>query len=221
MLREEAIWFGERLGHIMSTNASPVLNIGSSTKHFRSVEQPQIDNYIFSVLDKQGIEVVHLDQKNAEGVDIVGDLSQPAFLNEVKGLKCKTIFCNNLLMHLEKNDRENLVKVIDEILPSKGFIYLSTSYNFPYTPDPYDSNYRPDTKELASLFNGYQIIDSRIVEGTFSFFKSVTRKPRFGLIILIRLFTPFYKFRTWKYLIKYLPKSMKKYSASCVILQKG
>ena len=79
MLREEAIWFGDRLGHILSGNASPVLNIGSSTRHFRSIEQPQIDQFIFSVLENREIRVIHLDQKNAEGVDIIGDLSDPDF----------------------------------------------------------------------------------------------------------------------------------------------
>ena len=220
MLREEAIWFGDRLGHILSGNASPVLNIGSSTRHFRSIEQPQIDQFIFSVLENREIRVIHLDQKNAEGVDIIGDLSDPDFLEQVKQLKCRTIFCNNLLMHLEEQDRLNLVNVISEILPSKGLLYLSTSFNFPYTPDPYDSYYRPEPDNLISLFKGFKTIDKKIVSGSGSFFRSVTKNPRFGLIILTRIFTPFYKFRTWKYLIQYLPNSFKNYSASCVILQK-
>lgn len=220
MLREEAIWFGERLGHILSLGASPVLNVGSSTKHFRSVIQPQIDQFIFNPLEQQGIKLVHLDQKNAEGVDIVGDLSDPAFLEKVKGMECKTIFCNNLLMHLDEKDRLNLVEVFDKILPSGGLIYLSTSFSFPYTPDPYDSYYRPDPLDLASLFPRYSILDKKIVEGSGSLYKSVTKKPRFGMLILARIFTPFYKFRSWKYLIQYLPKFFNRYSASCIIIKK-
>lgn len=220
MLLEESIWFKERLSNIINAAASPVLNIGSSTKHFRSVIQSHIDRNIFSVLEQHGLKVIHLDQKNAEGVDVVGNFSDAAFLQKVKALQCKAIFCNNLLMHLEKQDRDNLVQVMDHLLPSGGFIYLSTSQTFPYTPDPYDSYYRPNPDELYSLFKNYKLVDKAVVLGQDSLFKSAKRNPRFAAILLTRLVTPFYKFRSWSFLMKYLPKFFEPYSAACLILQK-
>ena len=79
----ESKWLGERLAAISDDQLFPLLNIGSSTLEFRTVTQPYIDHNIFTPLRKRGGTVYHADIKAAPGVDLVGDLLDPAFLAEL------------------------------------------------------------------------------------------------------------------------------------------
>ena len=54
--------------------------------------------------------------KEDEGIDLVGDLSNENFRNEVKKLKPKLILCNNILMYLNKNTRKKLSNTLYEVL---------------------------------------------------------------------------------------------------------
>ena len=59
---------------------SPLLNLGSSTGHFRRVTKPHIEALLFAPLRRAGVEVVHCDIKRDEGVDLVADVSRVAAL---------------------------------------------------------------------------------------------------------------------------------------------
>lgn len=221
MLVEESIWFRERLSYLIAEHASAVVNIGSSTKLFREVIQPHLYLNIFQPLEQAGVQVIHLDRKTDVGVDIVGNLQDIDFIATLKKMKYAGIFCNNLLMHLELKERQELIKSIDSILPSRGYLFLSTSYNYPYCPDPNDSFYRPNNLGLELLFPNYEVLESAVVNGHGSLYKDMTANKKYGLILTLRLVLPFYKFRSWKFLIRYLPNLFKPYSASCVVLRKN
>jgi hypothetical protein len=53
---------------------SRALDVGSSTSHYRTVEQPHIEEQVMAPLRARGVEIVHLDVKQAPGVDVVCDL---------------------------------------------------------------------------------------------------------------------------------------------------
>ena len=84
MLIEESVWIKNKIaGHLNEANF-PLLNIGSSTGHFRKVIQKHIHENIFVPLELAHKKVIHLDMKMAEGVDMIGDLAEDEFRESLK-----------------------------------------------------------------------------------------------------------------------------------------
>lgn len=216
---EEAEWFESRLPD-SSTPTGTVLNIGSSTREFRTVRQPYIEEKLFRPLEERGFNILHVDQKAADGVDVVGDLHDPEFVHSLGGLECEIVFCNNLLMHLKRADRARLVAAIDRILRPGGLLYLSTATRYPYTSDPYDSYYRPDDLQLAALFPGYDVVDSTVVQTARSLLDSLRADKAFALRVAGRALVPIYKPWSWYVLMRYVPQIHKPYKTACVVLRK-
>lgn len=79
MLRLEAEWLGERMARIPDNDLFPLLDLGSSTLEYRTQTQPYIERNIFAPLRARGGIVYHLDVKPEPGVDVVGNLEDPAF----------------------------------------------------------------------------------------------------------------------------------------------
>lgn len=219
MHSEEATWFESRLPG-PSSSTGIVLNIGSSTREFRTVRQPYIEERLFRPLKERGFEIVHVDQKVADGVDLVGDLHDAEFVNRLSQLRAEIIFCNNLLTHLKEADREGLVTAVDRILKSGGLLYLSASTRFPYITDPYDSYYRPDDRQLAALFPEYEVLDSAVVQMATSFLDTLRADKALALRVAARAFVPIYKPWSWCVLMRYLPQIHKPYTTACVVLRK-
>src|SRR5258708_3620018 len=61
MMRCDAEWLGRTLAGLSAEELSPILNLGASTRHFRQVEQPYIDELVFRPLEARGVRVVHCD----------------------------------------------------------------------------------------------------------------------------------------------------------------
>jgi hypothetical protein len=160
MLEAEAKWFGTRLGAIDAPEVFPMLNIGSHTEQFRTTSQPWIDRFIFAPARARGV-VKHTDIRFAHGVDIVGDLTEPAFVQDLRGMNFKSVFFSNVLEHIEK--REELAGTVTAIVPSGGYLFVSVPYRFPYHPDPIDTMFRPTPEELATLFPGTRTHAAEIV----------------------------------------------------------
>lgn len=220
MHSEEATWFGARLPET-SVTRGVVLNIGSSTQEFRTVVQPYIDQRIFRPLSERGFEVVHIDQKPAAGVDMVGDLHDQKFVDRLSAIEADLVFCNNLLMHLRRPDRDRVVRAVDRVLKPGGLLYLSTATRYPYTSDPYDSYYRPNDRQLAALFPGYEVLDSTVVQAGSTFLDDLRRNKLFALKVAARALVPVYKPWSWYVLLRYLPEINKPYETACVVLRKS
>jgi hypothetical protein len=99
MLLEEAKYLGYYINSV-EQNIFPMINIGSSTGYFRTEIQPHINEYIFDPLQKQNKSVIHADIKQDNGVDLVGDLNDPAFISTCKSRGVKSVLCANLLEHV-------------------------------------------------------------------------------------------------------------------------
>ena len=222
MLLEESIWVGEKIDEIILLNSLPILNVGSSTKEYRTQRQSHIQKNIFDLIPNESKNVIHLDMKAADGVDIVGDLYDRNFLEEIKTLKVKCILFNNVLMYLDKKQRKKLSEILNEILEKDGYLIVTNSHVFPPAPDPVESYYRASPDKLQQeLFENFNIIDAKIIENNYSFNKQLKARPNLIPIKIARFLLPFYKFDEWKFMLNYYLNNYNcNYSASCSFLQK-
>lgn len=131
---------------------SPLLNLGSSTRDFREREKPHIQRELFGPLEAVGVEVVHSDLKPAEGVDLVGDILDPAVQRELQARGFKCVLIANLLEHVR--DPAAVAAACEEIAGPGGLILATVPSSFPYHADPIDTGWRPSPAELAALFRG-------------------------------------------------------------------
>jgi SAM-dependent methyltransferase len=156
MLPAEARWFAQQVATLGDDSLFPMLNVGSHTAEFRSKTQPWIDRYLFRPFAERGRKVVHTDIQNADGVDLVGDLTDPQFLSSVRAMKFRSVFCNNLLEHVP--GPEKICHAMAAAVEPGGYLLISVPHRFPYHPDPLDTMFRPSPEELAKLFPKTEIV---------------------------------------------------------------
>ena len=218
MLIEEARWLYRHLSRLDPDDVYPLCNIGSSTEHFRCIEQPYIDKYLFAPARAQNRKVIHVDMKAARpGVDLVGDLADPDFLTQLAGLDIRSVMCCNVLEHV--SNRELICHSILSVLKAPGYIIASVPYEFPYHEDPIDTMYRPNIHELARLFPGTSICQANILRA--SRFGYEMRHNYWALYrLILRSAAPFYRPRSWWRSIETLCKLIRGYRVTCVILRK-
>lgn len=226
MLKNESLWIKKFVPSIIAEDAFPVLNVGSSTSHYRKIAQPHVQENIFSQFTDEKSQVIHLDMKTDEGVDLIGNLYDPQFLHKIKKLKIKTIFCNNILMYLDEESRRKLAEIFYNIIPEGGYLLISNSHIFPAAPDPKEEYYRDGAMDMyKNLFSKFKLIASEDVEDGLTLFNDLKQKPKF---LLLKLFIAFflitartYKTKDWKFMKDFYTKNLhKNYSAACLFLQK-
>src|SRR5688572_5685334 len=100
MRREEAARMAEWIGSLSLPPGAVCLNIGSSTERFRTRSQPHIEQLLFGPLRESGVRVIHCDMKADPGVDLVGDVLDPGFQQQLRSLGAQLLICSNLLEHL-------------------------------------------------------------------------------------------------------------------------
>ena len=154
----EAEWIGKALAGI----DGPILNLGSSTKAFREELKPHIDREVFAPLRKAGTQVLHADIKQAKGVDLVGDVTDPVYQDQLVARHFRAILVSNLLEHVR--DPATVAAACHRILPDGGLVCVTGPYKYPYHADPIDTMYRPSPEGFASLFRG-ELILGEIVDG--------------------------------------------------------
>lgn len=165
MFKAEAI----RLRRILLDlpGVSPLLNLGSSTRHFREVTKPHVESELFAPLRKAGIKVVHSDLKEDEGVDFAGDILDPEVMRRLKGMGFKCVLLSNLLEHVR--NREAVAAACEEIVGPGGFILATVPSSYPYHADPIDTGYRPSPAELATAFKRSEpLITEEVTELTYA-----------------------------------------------------
>jgi SAM-dependent methyltransferase len=217
MLTEEAKWLNRHLSKLPASELYPMCNIGSSTKHYRLVEQPYIDKYLFEPARLKNRQVIHVDVKPAEGVDLVGDLADPNYISELSKLSVRSVMCCNLLEHV--TDRTTICKAISSIVRPGGYLIATVPYKFPYHEDPIDTLYRPTVGELVELFPKMSVYKaatiraSRFGHDMHSDYRSLGR-------MLVRAGVPFYRPRRWWNTIRNLGEIVTGYKVTCAILRK-
>jgi hypothetical protein len=213
----ESFWWKSRLREKTNEELSPLVNLGSSTAKYRETTCPYIDGNIFEPLRRRGIEIVHVDSKIADGVDLAGDITSPDTQQKILALKPKALLCNNLLEHVK--NRNAVCAGIKQILPAGGYAFVSVPYHYPYHPDPIDTGFRPSVDQLSSLFPGFKLQHSDTVEFG-NYFEQLLGKPKLLLRDAYMITGGLFKRDRWRVLranYRYLRKS---YSVTCVLLQK-
>lgn len=217
MLIEEARWFRSNIAEFPDEALFPLLNIGSSTEEFRTRKQPWIDEHVFAPLRARGGCVIHLDLKQAPGVDIVGDLSDTGVRRTVAELGVRSVFCSNLLEHVP--DRASICDSLLELLPSDGLAFISCPERYPRHDDPFDNGFRPDVGDLQALFPGTETLAAdRVIGGTY--YDALGRRPSRLARDLARACVPVYAPKRWLGTVRHLAWLNRRFSASCVCLRK-
>lgn len=150
MLKAEARWLGRTLALLPLHAGSTLLNIGSSTEDYRRREQPWVHREIFEPLSERQVEVVHVDLKSAPGVDLVGDLLDPRFLDLCTDMQPDAVLCSNLLEHVPSRDA--LCQGLGRLVADQGHLIVTCPYDYPYHPDPIDTMFRPTVDVLTAHF---------------------------------------------------------------------
>ncbi|MCK4790938.1 MAG: hypothetical protein KAV87_44795 [Desulfobacteraceae bacterium] len=213
----EAEWIADKILSLpLLTERVRVLNVGSSTSKFRIHHQPHIDSFIFKPLREKGIEVVHQDIKEADGVDMVGDLTDSRFLSRLKDLECNLVLCNNLLEHL--TDREPFLTSLRTLVPPGGYMVVTGPYEYPKHMDPIDTMYRPSINDLVALFPNMQLLDSVVIDvGTV--WRSFSKRPMALIKLLLRVAIPFWRHQGWITAVSKLLWLFRKRTVACILLR--
>lgn len=214
---EEARWIQKVLSRQPLENICSVLNIGSSTKYLRSVQQPFIEEIVFRPLSERGIKVIHTDIKNGDGVDLAGNLLDETFRDELRKSNFKMILCSNLLEHVPEPNK--IIQLIIDIVPKDGFILITVPYKYPKHMDPIDTFFRPSIEDLLALCPETRVVEQkRISVGTV--YDSFKKKPLKFLKTICRIMVPFYKHKGWVTAINRLAWIFKDREIICMFLQK-
>jgi hypothetical protein len=218
MFREEARWLANIIDSLQPNSVFPMVNIGSSNKKFRESEQPWIDALLFKPARQKGYSVIHVDMKPDIGVDLVGDLRDPFFLQELSEINTKSVLCSNLLEHV--TNREEICKIISSIIPKSGYIFVTVPYQYPYHRDPIDTMFRPNIEELSNLFPDFKIVNGEIVPGGYLLGSTTIAPVIYSLAMFIRLIFPIYQPLRWFDSLRYSLWLFRDISVSCVLLEK-
>lgn len=219
MTRLESEWIGRHLSAMPDGALFPLLDIGSSTLEFRTKTQPYIEENIFRPLRARNPNIYHLDMKAARGVDLVGDLLDPAFVKKIDKMQIQSIMISNLFEHVAA--RQPICDVVMKILNPGGHLFISGPYKYPYHADPIDTMFRPTIAEMHAYFPHTIIVDSAIINsGNWRQWDAAERGRPLGRTIL-RLLTPFYRPTKWWELARQAPYILWDISAFVLILRKG
>lgn len=159
MLKEESIWIKEVLKELDISSIKEVLDIGSSTKQFRTQTQPYIDENVFRPLGERNISISYLDKKNSEGIDYVFDVENMS-VDEI-GKKFDLVICCSLLEHVPKPKK--VCSLLINLVRQDGFLLVTVPRSYRYHPDPIDTMFRPSMEKLISMFPGMEIIQKEVI----------------------------------------------------------
>jgi hypothetical protein len=218
MFEAEARWLHAALNRLAPERLSPLLNLGSSSAAFREQTQPWTEQQLFCPLRERGIDVVHIDMRDAPGIDLRADLTDPADLPGLRALRARALLCCNLLEHVAWPDR--LARHCLEILPSGGLAFVTVPYSYPYHRDPIDTMYRPSPAELGVLFAGARMLDAAIIGAGVSYRDDVRRRPWILLRHVARFPAPFVSIEKWKRSMTKLYWLAAEYRITCAVFEK-
>ncbi len=191
---EEARWINRILERIPAEELTPVLNMGSSTADYRLREQPHIDRFVFAPLREKGVRVVNQDIKEASGVDVVGNLMDPRFVEKLRAMQFRTLLCNNLLQHVP--NPKVLMRRVFDLLPVGALLVVTGPSAYPKHLDPIDTMFRPSPDEILRLFGDLQIVEMQEMNvGTI--LSSYVHHPIGFARLVLRASVPFIRHAGW------------------------
>jgi hypothetical protein len=217
MLREEAQWLGRQIHSRNPDEIFPQCDVGSSTGQMRHQDQPWIDEYLFKPAREQGRVVRFADLKPAEGVDLVGDVTDTRFVERLQAMGFRSIVCANVLEHVER--RAALAGGLLSAVPDGGYLFITCPYRFPIHPDPIDTGFRPDPDQLARLFPGATLVSKAVIGGG-SYLRMLLANPATFFRKSARTTGPLTSSSAWSRVAHHFPWLFREFKVSCVVLRK-
>lgn len=175
MFKKEAAWIAERLAASDDAALGTIANVGSSTHHFRTVEQPWIDEILFAPLRARAVPVVNIDLKEAEGVDLSVDIFTDEGFAAVRARKPRTVLLCNILEHVWEPER--MARRAFDLLEPGGRMIVSVPRSYPHHRDPFDTMYRPTPDEVLGLVPGARLVEGEILPTAYHW-HDIFRNPR-------------------------------------------
>jgi hypothetical protein len=222
MLQEEAKWLGDFISSL-DEEYFPMLNIGSSTAAYRKTIQPYIDSELFAPLQRQGKQVVHIDMKEDEGVDLSGDLNDEDFIHRLATLHAKSLLCCNLLEHVASP--EVICARLEDVVEVGGLLIITAPHVYPYHLDPIDTKFRPNIEELSRLFPHCKLLEGTFITSKKTHAKQIANMLCTGYFIGIyvqmkRWLLPLNGLKEWKKRVSDIPNLFKPFAITCVVFEK-
>lgn len=196
MFKQEARWIFRQIAALPAGEVSPMLNLGSSTRQFREIEQPWTERELFGPLRDRGVQVIHVDIREGDGIDLRADILEDGDLPRLKAFAAKSILCCNILEHVA--EPKLLANRCSAVLKSGGIIFATVPYSYPHHRDPIDTMYRPSPSELSALFAPAKMLCGEILDVGESYRGQVRQRPWILLRHLLRAPVPFLGFEKWK-----------------------
>ncbi len=175
MFRREAEWIGAHLAALPVEAISPLINIGSSTGDFRERIQPWIDEAIFRPLRERGVAVIHVDLKDAPGVDMVANIFEDEGFERMKAVRPKMALLTNVLEHVLEPGV--FTRRCLELLEPGARLLISVPRSYPHHNDPIDTMFRPTPEEVAALAPEARMIHGEILATEYHWHE-IKRNPR-------------------------------------------
>jgi hypothetical protein len=147
---ETAAWTRAALAELPLSAGSRALDIGSSTLHYRTVEQPHIEEQVLAPLRARGVDIVHLDAKEAPGVNVICDLDEAdGRLADRLGEHALVIVASVLQY---PRDPARAADLAVGVLAPGGYLVAHHPASARRTYDPVDRKLRMSPAELAGVF---------------------------------------------------------------------
>ena len=175
MILKESLWYRDIIRHRVRPGAV-VLNIGSSTKQFVEIKQPYIKENVLDELQKKGCVVQNVDIKESEGVDFIGDISDPTFAQFLRARTSDVVICANAHEHV--SNRGAFSKGLQSLIQGETILIVSVPCTFPYHEDPIDTMYRVDIEGLSKEFPNLELLEGDVIG--VSYFSVIARN--FGFV---------------------------------------
>lgn len=218
MFEAEARWLLRALDAFPPERLSPLLNLGSSSSAFRETVQPWTEDRLFRPLRARAVEIVHVDMRDAPGIDVRADLTDFADVPRLRALAPNALLCCNLLEHTKEPDRA--ARHCLDVLRSGGLIFVTVPFSYPYHRDPIDTMYRPSPAELGRLFGGARLLDAAIIGAGRSYRDEVRARPWILLRHVARFPAPFLSPQKWKRSMAKLYWLVAEYRITCAVFEK-
>lgn len=151
MYVETAAWIRDRLAAIDLPSGGRVADLGSSTLHYRTVDQPHVDGEVLAPLRDRGLTISHVDIKEDEGVDVVFDVGD-AKADPLTAIGSDFDLVLSVGMLQVVPDWRRGVEVLAALTAPGGWLLAESPHVFRRVFDPEDNFWRPSPDDLVAAF---------------------------------------------------------------------
>jgi len=185
MFGAEASWLERLLRERAPDELSPLLMSAAARARSGKRNSPGRSGFCSRPCGARGIQLIHLDARQGEGIDIKADILSETDLPRIKALRPKAILCCNILEHVK--DPDALARRCIEIVGPGGFIFVTVPFSYPITAIPSTRSSARRPRRSPCSFGRRGMLTGEIVDVGESYRGQVKRRPW----ILFRTFSVF------------------------------